>query len=160
MRPLVLFAFVWPLCHACAALSVWLGTQALNFGVGLPAGNTWAVLVPSDLGAWSSISLTWTGLQVQRVIIILHPAMSVGLQGTDNLCSWAWPGGTAGITGIFAQEGKREKQEVLEQKRNCCSNDHINNRDKTERREGCSSFKEAVDFHGSLHVISTKQLAK
>lgn len=73
--------------------------------LGIPA-QSWYL---QDLGAWNSISLTWTGLQVQQLTIILHTVLSVGLRGTDNLCSWAWPGGTVGITRMFVQEEKREK---------------------------------------------------
>ena len=43
-----------------------------------------------DLGVWSCGSLTSTGLRVQQLLIILHAIVSVGLQGTDNLPSWAY----------------------------------------------------------------------
>lgn len=83
-------------------------THALNLGVGLPAGNTCSVLAPAGPGGMElhQSHLDWA---TSSVIIILHTVVPVEPQGTDNLCSWAWPGGTAGITGIFVQEGKREK---------------------------------------------------
>lgn len=95
------------------------------------------------------------GLWAWQLLMSLCEMVPVELQGKDTRLTWmfSWLGQTAGITRIFVQEGKRENWAELEWDWNYCSNDHINNIDRNDRREGRSSFKEARDFHESIHLV-------